>query len=196
MKSEEFDKSELVASILNIEMDMFLSVTADDVYTCQQSPNAFLLHRKAQFDSWDCVTIQSYLEDLKDAQANGINLMTIKYAYMDGNLPRPKMIPTITSIVDYLYYWQCEMFRKYPALMKGARALEEDSQETTSFKTYLTGELCTYSIRTLNHLLAYISNLALEGKNLSEMIYENVLQANGFKSIQDYIDHSQGNKIK
>ena len=182
------DKECLVASILNRELDMFLSVTADDIYTCQQSPDSFLLHRRAQFDAWDAPTLSSYLEDLMEAEREGVNLMTRKYAYMGGQLERPEDKPFLDTIVEYLYYWQCDMFKRYPALMRRARNLEEDSDEGTSFRTYLMSELCTYSDITLKHLHDYVSRLALDSGNLSEMIYENVLKANGFSSIAAYVE--------
>ena len=48
------------------------------------------------------------------------------------------------------------MFRKYPAVMSGARPItdERTGRRMTSFETYARGELGTYSDRTLERLQA------------------------------------------
>ena len=40
---------------------MFLSVPADGIYSCQQNPEGFGLHRRALFSIWSVDTLQSYL---------------------------------------------------------------------------------------------------------------------------------------
>jgi hypothetical protein len=59
---------ELIADILELETEMFLSVPADQPYSCQQNPEGFRLHREAQFSIWLKDTLESYLDDLRRAK--------------------------------------------------------------------------------------------------------------------------------
>lgn len=180
-------KQDLVDSILNAELDQFLSVTVDEVYSCQQAPDSFLLYRKAQFDTWDEATLASYLDDLYAADEEGINLMTVKYAYMGGQLDIPQDSYYLHAIVEQLFQWQISFFNQYPILKKGSRPLDEDSKDSTSFKTYLTAELCTYSENTLRRLYEHIQQLVADSQNMSEMIYINTLKSYGYSSLEDYL---------
>lgn len=183
-------KDDTITKIQQLELDQFLTVTADDVYSCQQSPDEFLCHRKVQLDAWDLETLISYLSDLEKAHAEGNNLMTIKYAYMDGQLILPDDVPMVAGIVEILFSWQHEMFMKYPALMRNARLLDVDSEASISFKTYLKAELCTYSEKTLECLFNHVVHLKQIGLNMSEIIYANLMKTKGYSSIEAYITHN------
>lgn len=185
-------KQDLVDSILNVELDQFLSVTADDIYSCQQSPDSFLLYRKAQFDTWDEATLESYLDDLHKATEAGVNLMTVKYAYMDGQLEITQDSYYLYAIVEQLFQWQISLFDQYPILKKDSRPLDEDSKDSTSFKTYLTAELCTYSEKTLLRLYEHIQQMVADSQNMSEMIYHNTLKSYGYSSLEDYLTSHTG----
>lgn len=93
----------------------------------------------------------------------------------------------IDAIVRIKIGWQEEMFRKYPALMRGARPLtdaEEDAR-MTSFETYARGELETYSDRTLELLHADMVAKLDRGINVSEEVYEFLAQESGYASLQE-----------
>ena len=171
--------------IIALELEMFLAVPADDAYSCQEDPEGFRLHRRAQFSIWSEDTLQSYLDDLKGAQKNGINLMTIKYARMDDLLPAENLNPQIDEIVTVQLRWQTEMVRKYPDLMAGARYLSETEGSTygTSFATYLRAELETYSDATLALLHRDVTTYTKAGINGSEKIYVYLVKALGYDSI-------------
>ena len=92
---------------------MFLSVPADGDFSCQQYPDSFRLHRKAQFSIWSDDTLESYLYDLQRAEKEEKNLMTIKYARMDDLIPRENSNPLIDRIAEIQYRWQKELFHTY-----------------------------------------------------------------------------------
>ena len=179
-------KWDLIARIVDIELEMFLSVRADGKYSCQEHPDMFRLHRRAQFSAWSEDTLTSYLNTLERAKDEGANLMAVKYAIMEGLIPRENLNPIIDKIVATQYKWQMEMFNKYPCLMAGARPMSqsEDSDNNTSFETYLKGELDTYSDNTLSLLYRDITEKEKKGSNMSEEVYEYLVKELGYKSIE------------
>ena len=77
-------KKELVNEIIDLELDMFVNVRSRYPVSCQENPKAFRLHRGSQFLVWSEETLLSYRDDLVEAAAKGDNLMTLKYARMEG----------------------------------------------------------------------------------------------------------------
>ena len=181
------DKQAVIKEILEIELEMFLTVRTRQRSSCQDYPENFKLHRKVQFTAWSEETAKSYLKDLKNAVQEGVNLMTVKYARMDDLIPGENKNPLIREIVKIQYGWQEEMFRKYPYLMGGARPLSksEDSARKTSFETYLSGELETYSDTTLELLYKDMSKKIKDGVNMSEEVYGYLVREMGYPSIDD-----------
>jgi len=181
------EERELLDKIVEHELDMFLSVPADGEYSCRQHPESFRLHRRAQFSVWSRETLASYLRDLLRAEAEGTNLMTIKYARMGNIIPRFNNNPLIEAILAIQRRWQREMLARYPRLMRGARPLnsQEDSDSTTSFETYLRGELESYSDDTLLLLHRDMQNLDSRGLNGSELVYGHLVKEMGYSSIEE-----------
>lgn len=177
----------LLDKIIALELDMFLAVRAKDSYTCRQDPEAFRLHRRAQFSIWSEDTLQSYCNDLHHAQKSGINLMTVKYARMDNLLPTQHRSPLISDIVSIQVGWQKKMLQKYPHLMAGARHIRETdtSTYTTSFEAYLRSELETYSENTLELLHRDMLMYVKRGVNGSKKIYEYLVHEMGYRSIEE-----------
>ncbi len=175
----------LIGRILALEWDMFQTVSADRRYHCQEDSENFQIHRRAQFAAWSVPTLDSYLQDLKEAHAAGRNLMEIKYARMDDLLPCENFSPRIDAIVSLAVEGQKRFIARYPRLMRGGRPLEESGDGTglTSFSTYLRGELETYSETTLGLLLGDMLMLQKSGSSLSEVIYSYLAQQWGVDSI-------------
>jgi hypothetical protein len=181
------DKNRTIEEILDIELAMFLSVNSEQTSGCQDHPESFKLHRRVQFSVWSFDTLASYLEDLRRAEASGKNLMRQKYARMQGLIPQENTNPLIDAIVRIKIDWQEEMFRKYPALMRGARPLTDADEDAamTSFETYARGELETYSDRTLERLHADMVAKLERGINVSEDVYEFLVKESGYASLQE-----------
>jgi hypothetical protein len=185
-------REDLVEEILSIELEMFLSVPTERKSACQDYPESFKLHRRAQFSAWSDRTLESYRSDLREAQAQGRNLMTHKYARMQGLIAEAhgggsEGARAIDDIVRIHYGWQEELFRKYPAFMSGARPLGsgDDSDRATSFETYLRGELDSYSEPTLSCLHADILSLRESGLNMSEVVYDFLVRQLGYPSLSE-----------
>lgn len=180
------EKIILIERILEIELGMFLSVPTTHRYSCQEDPEGFRVHRRAQFAAWSAPTLESYLMDLLRARDTDCNLVALKYALMDDLVPRENFSPCINLIVDLALEGQRRFIADFPCLMRGGRPLskEEDVPGLTSFETYLRGELETYSERTLELLYGDILALQESGSNLSEATYRNLAGQLGFESLE------------
>ena len=181
------EQEKLIDAILEIELRMFLTVNPVQTSGCQEYPESFKLHRRAQFHPWSEETLGSYLEDLHAAEEQGDNLMRRKYARMQGLLPPAEESPVVEEIVQMKMDWQRAMFRDYPAVMSGARPLTDESTraQMTSFETYARGELETYSERTLSLLHRDLLALQAAGGSLSEKVYDHLVRASGYASLEE-----------
>lgn len=184
----------MTEGILALEWEMFQAVPTNQRYHCQEDPESFRLHRKAQFAAWSVPTLESYLHDLRQAKAAGRNLLAIKYARMEDLIPCENFSPRIETILNLAVEGQKQFIAKYPLVMKGGRSLDkaEDATGLTSFATYLRGELETYSDTTLGLLLADMLMLQNSGSSLSEEIYSYLAEQWGFASIDDLEKSLQG----
>jgi hypothetical protein len=177
----------LVDEIIARELEMFLSVPSAWKSPCQEHPESFELHRRAQFSCWAKETLQSYLHDLEKARETGTNLMTQKYARMDNLIPELNSNPLIDTIVVCQCAWQRSMMEKYPGIMSGGRPLSrtEDSNAMTSFETYLRGELETYSDATLELLSRDIQAKHAQGVSMAEELYTCLVRDMGYDSLDE-----------
>ena len=182
------EKDNLIESILELELNMFLNVPSRYPASCQENPNAFRLHRGAQFSVWSKETLQSYLDDLLKAKEKGHNLMTLKYARMENLIPPLNVNPIIDMIVQMELEAQQEMLSRYPNILGQGRPLEDDSPGATSFKTYLRGELETYSDRTLELLYRDMQQIKDRGQNSAQQLYADFVRKLGYHSIDELED--------
>ncbi|GAB6268343.1 MAG: DUF4125 family protein [Smithella sp.] len=178
---------DIIEKILARELKMFLSVPSARKSSCQDYPESFKLHRKAQFSCWSRDTLESYLSDLEKAEEKGINLMTHKYARMDNLIPQLNSNPLIDKIVGDHCAWQRSIMKKYPGIMSGGRPLSsaDDSAFLTSFETYLRGELETYSDATLELLNKDILAKNAQGINMAEELYTYLVKDMGYDSLDE-----------
>jgi hypothetical protein len=179
------EKENLIEDILQRELKMFLSVHPRYPAGCQEHPDAFLVHRGAQFSVWSEEALQSYRVDLVDAEKQNHNLMTLKYARMENLIPDLKTNPLMNEIVKMELESQREMFLHYPNILSQGRPLEDDSMGATSFSTYLRGELETYSDRTLELLHRDIKQARDRGENRTRQLYDNLCRSLGYKSLDE-----------
>ena len=94
------NKQELTQEIIDLELDMFLNVRAREPASCQENPEAFRFHRGVLFSVWSEAALESYRDDLIRANAEGRNLMTLKYARMENSIPPLNENPLIDRIVE------------------------------------------------------------------------------------------------
>lgn len=72
--------------------------------------------------------------------------------------------------------------QKYPRLCAGGRPVDaqQDSPSQTSFETYLTGELMTYSKQTLRLYLKHVHQLLRHQKNMNLISLEAIAKEYGY----------------
>ncbi len=181
------ENESLINRILKRELNMFLTVPTLQRASCQEDPEMFKVVRGSQFITWSGETLDSYLQDLKSAKKNNINLMTQKYARMGNLIDKIKENPVMDEIVEIEIEWQKEMFEKFPCLMGGARALRssEDTPSATSFETYLRGELETYSDMTLIFLLKDVKGYSEKNENMMIKTHLHMVKQLGYASLED-----------
>lgn len=182
-------KETLVEKIVDLEWEMFQKTqNAGGRAWCQDDRFQFDTNRKGQFFQWDEKTLQLYLKDLEDAQLKGQNPVSLKYAYMmestwpDEFLQIREKLPEIgeektaliRNMTEQMISWCEEFEKKYPNLAKRSRPIHKsnDGNGVTSVETYFKGELSTYSLETLNSLLAVYESFHKNEKNFYEMSVE------------------------
>ncbi len=190
----------LPEEIVRLEWEMFSAVSnVGGQASCQRDPDTFAIMRRSQAESWPEDVQESWLGDLEEAKRNGRNLMSEKYAWMmESTFPREflriadrlprideKTLALIEEIVSANVAWKLETAEKYPRLNGQGRAVRtaEDSPWSTSFETYLRGELKTYSPETLRRLHRHTRQLLKEGINGAERTLLNQSKRYGYASL-------------
>ncbi len=171
-------KEDLISGILEVEWGMFASVQAKErSAACQEDPDSFRIIRAANFLTWSETALASYFNDLRLARRDGRNLMTEKYARMEGLIPplNPDAAPLIERIVRKECLWAEEYLKSNP----GARLARpiysrDDAPGVTSSETYSRAELETYSIQTLEYYYMDILAMSARGENRIALAVENM----------------------
>lgn len=191
----------IIDAIIEKEWPMFHSVNGETRADCQDDRPMFEAMRRAQFSAWSEAAAESYLRDLERAETEGRNLVREKYIRMMkstdprgyeafcGELPAlsPEQERLIAAIWEHLLAQTERLREKYPAVALGGRPLHasEETEGWASIETYQCGELATCSEKTLEALLAHITALEEEGKDLARMIQEQSVVAMGYRSLED-----------
>jgi len=195
-------KDELIEEIIEIEWRMFSNVAnVGGKASCQEDPATFKIMRTTQSMSWSEHTLQSYLNDLKEAESKGRNLLTEKYARMMKSTSLSEYIkiehlippldaeipPLIDRIIEIVLDWEEEIAQNFPYIRSRGRPIHrsEDSKLVTSFETYLRGELETYSKRTLELYYDDISEQKSKEINVSELVLEQMVRQYGYDSLEE-----------
>lgn len=193
-------KEELVETMVKMEWDAFDKVeNKGGRADCQNDWNTFSLMRKSQYLAWPEQLLSSFLVDFREANERGWNLITEKYGRMmeytvpeeyaaiEASLPAcsPRKRAIVDQIAEIQVGWMEEFAAEYPHMAANARSIHstEDSPYSTSYETYLKGELLTYSDRTLAMYGNWIVELNRSNGNLARIIMENTAKLYGYASL-------------
>lgn len=197
------NEQQLVSQIISEEWNQFQHTNNEGGRAnCQGNKPMFQIMRASQFNTWPQPLLESYLSDLQAADASGRNLVTEKYARMMAStapsiyqrdlepyLPvlSEQRIAQQERIIAQQLAWARDFVNRYPRLGAGMRVLEtaQDTEESTSFETYLRGELGTYSQRTLDLYQQFVNDLASKQENLTEQTVRNTVRLSGFDSLDE-----------
>jgi len=196
----EKKKEDLLKEIIGIEWQMFENVpNVGGKALCQEDPATFEVMRLSQGLSWSEAALESYLDDLKEAEKEERNLLTEKYArMMKSTVPSeyaqiehllppldPEVFPLIDKIAEIVLQWQEELVERFPHVLAGGRPIRasQDTPFATSFETYLRGELLTYSRRTLELYHQNLLQQRSEKINGAEITLEFTVKQYGYASL-------------
>jgi hypothetical protein len=195
-------RTELITRITDIEWKMFREVpNIGGKAPCQDERPTFEIMRKSQAESWSVETLESYLEDLVNAEKSGKNLLTEKYArMMQSTSPleyeqikhmipvlEPAVISLINDIMTIVLQWEDELLAKYPSVLGAGRPIHssDDTTLVTSMETYLRSELGTYSLKTLKSNYKDILKQKKDGTNGAGITLEYTVKQYGYKSPEE-----------
>lgn len=192
---------DIIEKIVELEWKQFDKVVNEGGRAdCQDDFETFSIMRKSQYMAWNEELLESYLDDLQQADANGRNLIMEKYArMMKSTAPHKyselqKALPVLDEeririqeeIIKIQMNWMEDFAKEFPKMASRARRLHtyEDEEYDTSYETYLRGELGTYSDNTFVLYGRFIASLAKEGKNLAYDIMSNTAKLYGYASVE------------
>lgn len=201
-KTQNPKTQNLAEEITKLEWQQFqLTQNEGGRANCQEDWQTFHIMRMSQFLTWPLDLQESYKKDLERADSNGRNLITEKYArMMESTAPeifehtiKPYIKPILEprksdqeQIILTQVKWADDFRNHYPHLGLAMRVLKtsEDTEENTSFETYLRGELSTYSDDTFAKYQRFVNNLRAENLNLTQMIITNTVHMYGYDSLE------------
>ena len=192
----------LIERIVELEWKQFDRVKNEGGRAdCQNNWNTFSLMRKSQYLTWETELLDSYYQDLTEAERIGRNLITEKYArMMESTAPEryaefKEQLPVLSDeriaiqeeIIRIQVSWMEEFAKKYPKMAGNARSIHsyEDTAYDTSYETYLRGELSTYSEQTFVLYGRFITKLLKEKKNLAYETMNYTAKLYGYSSVED-----------
>lgn len=194
-------KERLIREIIEREWRMFDRVqNAGGRASCQEDWRTFFIMRFSQHSAYSMEMLESYRQDLVDAEAAGRNLLTEKYAYMmeisDPEYYRRELAPSLPAIsrekqrlIEEILERTMEDHRKfsaeYPAFSSGGRPAEQNTNGTVSVKSYTMGELKTYSERTLGLCLRDMQSAQQRGSGLIFAVQAMTAGFYGYRSLDE-----------
>ena len=200
IKRKHTQKDQLINQIIEAEWKMFDQVNnAGGRASCQDDEWTFYVMRYSLYHAFGIDTLNSYWQDLLQAQQEGRNLLTEKYAYMmeftepdyfdqslKAHLPpvSPQKAELVDRIANILIRCEQEFAKAYPAFSQKGRPLLGTDGGDVSFHIYTIGELKTYSTRTL---LLYLQDIhqANEGtENISFHVHRTTAEFYGYKDLE------------
>ncbi len=193
---------DMVEKIVDLEWKQFDKVKNEGGRaSCQDDYPTFSIMRKSQYLTWPDELLESFYQDLLNAQSKGWNLIMEKYArMMESTTPEKyqelkKDLPVLDEdriaiqeeIIKIQVSWMEEFAEKYPKMAGNARSIHtsEDTLYNTSYETYLRGELGTYSENTFILYGRFITGLLKEKRNLAYEIMENTAKLYGYESVEE-----------
>ena len=200
------EKKLKIERIIDIEWQMFQKVeNIGGRASCQDDFETFYIMRFSQYGSWTCEMVDYYLDFAEDSLLQGRNLVNEKYARMmeftDSEYYHQVLEPyfppindeglaLIDKIVEAMIAWEIEFSKLYPKLSAAGRPITSDGDASgfTSLETYARGELTTYPVELLRLYTKYVDRLHSEGKSLSLIIQEILVEFYGYDTIKEAED--------
>ena len=93
----------------------------------------------------------------------------------------------MNKIIEIVIQWQEDLTERFPYILERGRPLytSDDTPHSTSFETYLKGELETYSLNTLALYYECLLEQKRNNVNASEIDLEHKINHYGYDSLED-----------
>lgn len=196
------DRETLIDEVIEREWEQFQYVENEGGRAgCQDDHETFVIMRKSQFMNWTQELLESYRQDLIEAEADHWNLLTEKYArMMESTAPKryaefadilPKRseerLQMQEEMIAQQIRWEEDFAERYPAVASAGRVIHtsEDTPWDTSIETYARGEISTYSDRTVELLKNLYDQMLADHENLSEKTLRNMTALYGYQSLEE-----------
>ena len=180
-----FDRERVLSEIIEREVTMFLATQNQGGQAiCQQHPDTARLFRWMTHSVHNDAVLNSYLEDLRQAEIDNRNLMVEKYARMDNMIPPRSQFAGLPELVRTEVAWQKETMARFPHVLHG--------REDDDFANYLACELETMSDRTLMLRLEEQRQAVKDGRNMAQERYENLWRRLGRPTLAECERQSAG----
>ena len=168
------ERKELIKSIIDIEQDMFVSVQTSESSPCQENLKTFRVMRWMNHSTHGDEFLDSYYQDLVEAQQEERNLMTEKYAIIQGLIPS-NVTDTMNYIILFETQWLGELKEKYPNLFR----------KVGGFNAYFEAELQVISKKSLDLYHKEVMDGVNTDRNLVKERYENLYRYLGYNSLEE-----------
>ena len=202
MQDKMEEREALIDEVIEREWEQFQYVQNEGGRaSCQDDHETFVIMRKSQFMNWTQELLESYRQDLIEAEAAHRNLLTEKYArMMESTAPEryaeladilPKRskerIQMQEEMIAQQIRWEEDFAAKFPGIASTGRVIHtsEDTPWDTSIETYARGEISTYSDRTVGLLKKLYDQMAADHENLTEKTLRNMTALYGYESLEE-----------
>ena len=195
-------REQLIFDIAQTEWELFQQVyNTGGRASCQDDPDTFFKMRMSQWMVYSDEVLYSYLEDCRQAAAEGRNMVFEKYGRMmestfpeeyeeiKGHLPDVSdKTDIVEKIVKINLEWDADMLREYPNLRGRGRVLttaEDGIMAGSSMESYLRGELLTYYMHTLELICRETMEAYEKGESLLKQTIANETLFYGYSSLEE-----------
>lgn len=171
-------RKDLLVEVVEWELVMFQDVhNRGGRADCQEQPEAFRLMREITHAVLSDAFVESYAQDLRRGEAEGRNLMTEKYAVMEGQIAPFNPDPRIPEITRAESAWRDAVASAFP------HVVAPDGGD--AFRRYLFAELQTYSSATIGAYADCVAAALRENRNLVMERYELLMRKLGSGSLSE-----------
>jgi hypothetical protein len=156
-------KTELIQKILDIEWQMFSRLRVSESSRKDHGERLYRAMRRKIHAGLPVNVLESYLQDLRQAQREGRNPIMEKFDRREGKRLPLKVSPLIPRIVELECAWKRAMDAKSPRF--------KPARDEEAFRLVITSELETYSDKTLDLYYRAVLDARRARRNLVEERY-------------------------
>lgn len=193
------NRDNYILEMIKKEWNMFQKVNNEGGRaSCQDNWREFEMNRRSQFMTWPDEILESYNNDLDEAEMFDRNLIFNKYAYMmeitapeqyeqrlKAVLPiiSPERRARMEGTAAIAAKWAEDYAKMYPEMaMRGRVIHQKDAYPgETSLETYQYGELSSYGEKTEKLYSEFVRKCEAEGRNLALETRTHLLHLHGYE---------------